>query len=111
MRGACPHVHPSPSLNSLCYDHVLVQCVQEELSKDLRATLESESKRADAAELALGEARARLVKQERELSEARDQLAAAAAQLAALETALEEKMKQVQGRGSWGGAEGWRNTR
>lgn len=69
----------------------------------MRATLESESKRADAAELALGEARARLVKQERELSEARDQLAAAAAQLAALETALEEKMKQVQGRGSWEG--------
>lgn len=70
--------------------------LQEELSKDLRNLLDSESKRGDAAELALQEAKIRIQRQDKELADNREQLAAAAVQLAALEAALQEKMDQVQ---------------
>ena len=68
---------------------------QEELSKDVRSLLASESKRGDAAELALQDAQTKLERQDRELSENREKMNAAAVQMAALEVALQEKMDQV----------------
>ena len=76
----------------------------------MRSLLDSESKRGDAADLALQDAQTKLERQDRELGENRDKMNAAAVQMAALEVALQEKMDQVmrhvgqstQSPGIWG---------
>ena len=83
------------SLTSVAFSSRILT-LQEELSKDLRNLLDSESKRGDAAELALQEAKIRIQRQDKELADNREQMTAAAVQLAALEAALQEKMDQVQ---------------
>ena len=61
----------------------------------MRSLLASESKRGDAAELALQDAQTKLERQDHELGENREKMNAAAVQMAALEVALQEKMDQV----------------